>query len=170
MDRGPLVVIVLIILGVLGFGAYELMRPHPEPAAPTAAATPGEPPPGAPVLPDEMTEEGIMLEVGTARSKSAQQAAEALYKGAWIGPLGWSGAIEDITEEKTGWAVRIKKFTPRLIGQEYWVIAVLDEQPYGLAKGDTVRVRGRIDAVEVLPGGMTPVYRIVVREAGVTKG
>jgi len=170
MQRVVIVVLALVAIGLVGFVGYSAVtkaQKQQRSTAPAAPPAPVEPPADAQFVPDEVGAEGVMAGVASARKDADRQAAEAMWQGVWVPNEGWTGEVVDVTNERSGIAVRLSVTSSRVMGGSFFVIAVIAENEQGVRKGDGAVVQGRISRVEALPGGPIPLYRIVLEPAKV---
>lgn len=173
MQRVLILVVALIALGAIGAAVYFGIQKRAAPeagrspaVAPVAAAT--LPPANAEFLDPETTADGVMLAVSSMRKEPDQKAAEAGFVGLWVPAEGWEAEIVDVTEERSGTALRMYVTTGGITGG-YYIVAVVAGELDDIRKGDRAAVQGRIDKVEVLPGGAIPIHRIVLNPAKVVR-
>lgn len=163
------VVVVPLVIGAVAAVAFVAMNKAPgapkKQSAPVVEAV--FPPADARYLDAEASSSDVvMFSVSSHRREADQEAAEAQLVGLWVPSTGWEGEVADLTDESQGFAVRLFVTTGGITGG-YYIVAVVPEEPDDTRKGDRATVQGRIDKVGVLPGSMTPIYRIVLSPAKV---
>jgi hypothetical protein len=158
-------VAALIVVGLLAAGVlYQVMNRE----QPGAAARPSSsgPPANAEYVSDSPL---AVLAAGSAgKTAAARSAAADEFIGRWVPEPGWEGPIEEITKESQGVALRLLIHEPKIVGGEYWIIAIVGDD-HGCKKGDTVHVQGKIKDIssKLVPGTPSIVSRIVLEEARV---
>lgn len=155
MGAGKLVVVLAVGAAVLGT-VYALAGPKSTPARPPHSG----PPANAEFVPDPPE---VVVAAGASMKT---RAAPVDYTGMWVPNEGWEGVVEEITEEKDGPALRLRRFSSRMIGGECWIVALVDPD-HGINKGQTVHVQGKIRAVRIQTGGGYVSNSIVLEEARV---
>jgi hypothetical protein len=94
--------------------------------------------------------------VNTAKGTAREQAL-AQFVGKCTPKAGWEGTVTSITSESGGrTALRMSYSSSRVIGGEYWVVAIVGKD-HGAKQGQTLRVYGRIKDVvfQTGPGSVT---------------
>jgi hypothetical protein len=156
------ILVVLLVVAAIGLAAYVYVGDaKTKPKHPPHAG----PPPSAQFVPDPP--EAIIGAVGSSK-RTQRSAAVDSFVGLWVPAEGWEGVVEDITDEKDGPALRMRRLSSRMIGGESWIVALVDED-HGVSKGQTVRVQGKIRDVriQVAAAAATVSNSIVLEEARV---
>lgn len=167
MDRGPLILIVVLALGAGGYFLWDAQQSKQATRPGGVAVSPGVPPAGATILPAESTPEAEVSAVLSVRGADARRAAADQYVGQWLPAGGWRGTVERVTQEGEQTALRIRYNASAMVGGEFWVVVVVDQNRQDVKPANMIDFRGRIDEFEANFAGPVPNIRIVVRDADV---
>jgi hypothetical protein len=130
-----------------------------EPERPPHPASQGPPADAQYVI---KTPPDIIAEVAKAKGDASE------FIGLWNDARGWDGELVAITEEKSGTALRINNSVAGLAGGNYWIVAIVGDNPDVQTK-TLVRVQGRIKEVSTTVKGPNIIHRIVLEDARIIK-
>jgi hypothetical protein len=159
MNKGAILLILLVVLGGVGLFAYSKLQQQSEANRPTFVAV-SEPPAGASIMDELMTPE--------------YAARDASVVGMWIPhPQGWQGTATKVTLESDGVAVRIWMPVATLASTGVWVICYFEGieslSAFPITDGQAIRYAGKAHQVDVIAEGPIPTPRLVVRPAYLVK-
>ncbi|MDX2132603.1 MAG: hypothetical protein SFY69_11185 [Planctomycetota bacterium] len=140
----------------------EALKPAPPPP-------PVEPPADARILEDDVEPGMVVGSIVGVRREADRRAIEASYVGTWTPNRGWEGEVVDVTDERSGVALRLFYAQGGMLSSGFYVIAVVPANDQGVQKGDVATVQGRISKLEMLETQPLPTFRVVLDPARVLR-
>jgi hypothetical protein len=152
----PIHLLILALVGASIALGIAVANKKQQPATPVAPPLAG-PPPGASFIGAEVRPEDVIH-------------ADQLLVGYWIPEPGWQIAASEVKPEDDGvksLRIPLAQSNP-LFGAMFLVVVVPEETP--IREGEFCMVTGRIAEVsQFQKGGITDAYRVIVRDAKLTK-
>lgn len=90
-----------------------------------------------------------------------------LYSNVWIGGTGWSMEVMATNRYQGELLVDMYQTKTTVVGNGYWVRAVVPGEVAELKRGDVATVRGRISVVDRVITGPVPEFRVTLDPAEV---
>ncbi|GEM_PF-2552203 len=156
MQRGPAIFIVLMVLGIAGFLAIDLLRnrkatPPITPAKAAAAPVYVEIVSG-PRLPDNLTIDRVMSDFATAPTPILRDTEAQTYQGMYNSDRGWEANVTELRQVADITILRMRVPTSLssgvIKGGYFWVEATMPRRPEALKVGDRITFIARIDKLQ----------------------
>lgn len=152
-------VIVLMGIGLIGMVGYGVVTSKGQK---NVALTPrsATPPPSASPRTDLAADRVIADSTG-------REGEPELYTDTWIGGSGWSMEVMATNRYQGELLVDMYQTKTSVVGNGYWVRAVVPGVDPELKRGDVATVRGRISVVDRVITGPVPEFRVTLDPAEV---
>lgn len=161
MAKGTKHVFAVLGIGLVAMIGYSAVSSKvKQSSTPAGAPRTGTPPAGADVR-DGLSAEQVITESG------GKNPEPELYTDIWVGGTGWT--MEVIHTRMSGGELTIDMYQTHtaIMGNGYWVSAVVPSPPEGVDESDLVTIRGRIRIVDRVATGPIPESRIILDPAEV---
>jgi hypothetical protein len=150
MERGPAVFVILLVVAIAGFLAFDTLRarsaaPQAKTLATAPAAVDDEPVPGE-RLPDTLTPQRILNDF--ANTPPALRETEVqTYAGMYAPRRGWELRVAEVRAIADFTIIRMR-VPVNLPDAQGWVEGTLENAPPALSPGDTLTFVAKIDSIE----------------------
>lgn len=151
MERGPVAFVILLVLGIAGFLAFDAVRarsaaPPPKgPAADAGLSPTDEPVPGE-QLPDAITPSRILNDFATC-PPALRETELQTYVGMYAPRRGWELRVGEVRAIADFTVVRMR-VPVNLPDAQGWVEGTLQQPLPALSPGDTLTFVAKIDSIE----------------------
>lgn len=161
MAKGTKHVFVVLGIGLVAMIAYSAVSSKVKQSSkPATGPRTGTPPAGADVH-DWLSAEQVITE------SLGKNPEPELYTDVWVGGSGWT--MEVVRASTRGGELTLDMYQTHtaIMGNGYWVTAIVPNPPDGLGERDLATVRGRIRIAERMMSGPIPEARIILDPAEV---
>ncbi len=161
MAKSTKYVFAVLGIGLIAMIGYSAVSSKVKQSSkPAAGPRTGTPPAGADVR------DGLSAEVVITESAGKNPEPE-LYADVWVGGSGWT--MEVVRAKASGGELTLDMYQTHtaIMGNGYWVTAIIPNPPDGLGERDLATVRGRIRIVDRVITGPIPEARVILDPAEV---
>jgi hypothetical protein len=149
MERGPAVFVIVLVLAIAGFLAFDMLRARSAapPAAPkSSVVAPADQPVPGPRLPDAITPQRILNDFA-ASPPALRETEVQTYSGMYAPERGWELRVGEVRAIADLTLVRMR-VPVNLPDAQGWVEGTLADAPPTLSPGDVLTFVARIDSIE----------------------